>query len=139
MGTFLSLGLDWIILQKKFYQFRQCISLFCYYFPLKMNVDPVFEQTWIYFTHGCFMQRVVEIGWMVLQKLTIHFYYFPIISFWVRTLSLIWTNLNPLHPRMFVPSLLEIGPVVLEKKKMWKVFSSGELKTSSFKHNTGLN
>ena len=28
----------------------------------------------------------------------------------------IWTNLNPFHPRCFVPSLVEIGSVVLEKK-----------------------
>ena len=35
----------------------------------------------------------------------------------------IWTNLNPLYPRLFVPSLVEIGPVFLEKKlKMWKVY-----------------
>ena len=35
----------------------------------------------------------------------------------------IWTNLNSLYPRMLVPSLVEISPVVLEKKmKMWKVY-----------------
>ena len=27
----------------------------------------------------------------------------------------IWRNLNPLHPRCIVPSLVEIGPAVLEK------------------------
>ena len=35
----------------------------------------------------------------------------------------IWTNLNHLHQGCFVPSLVQIGPVVLEKKmKMWKVY-----------------
>ena len=28
----------------------------------------------------------------------------------------IWTNLNPYHPRMLVPRLVEIGSVVLEKR-----------------------
>ena len=37
----------------------------------------------------------------------------------------IWINLNSLHPKMFVPSLVEIDPVVLEKKmKMWKVYDN---------------
>ena len=37
---------------------------------------------------------------------------------------LIWTNLNSLYPRMLVPSLVEISPVVLEKMKMWKVYDN---------------
>ena len=80
-----------------------------------------------------------------------YFHYFVIISPWKRAGLFIWTNLNPLHPRMLCAKV-EIGPVVLEKKmKMWKVygrtdgrtdrqtdrwsekltwaFSSGELKT----------
>ena len=37
--------------------------------------------------------------------------------------SLHWTNLNPFHPRMLVPSFVEIDPGVLEKEtKMWKVY-----------------
>ena len=106
-----------------------------------------------------------------------YFRHFVIISPWKRAGLFIWTNLNPLHPRMlcakfgwnwpsgsgeedfkmssmyfryfviislgkgrgpsfeqtwipftqgcFVPSLIEIGPVVLEKKtKMWKVYDN---------------
>ena len=51
-----------------------------------------------------------------------YFSNFVIISPWKRG-AFIWTNLNPLQGR-FVPSLVEIGPVVLEKKmKMWKVYN----------------
>ena len=40
---------------------------------------------------------------------------------WINWLF-IWRNINPYHPRMLVTRLVEIGPVVLEKKmKMWKV------------------
>ena len=54
-----------------------------------------------------------------------YFCYFTIISPWKRAGSFIWTNLNPLHPGCFVPSLVEIDTVVLEKKmKMWKVYNN---------------
>ena len=48
--------------------------------------------------------------------LSIYFYYFSIISPLGRTWPFICTNLNPLHPGYFVPSLVEIGPFVVEKK-----------------------
>ena len=41
--------------------------------------------------------------------------------------SFIGTNLNPFTQEWFVPSLVEIGPVVLEKKlKMWKVYDNND-------------
>ena len=56
-----------------------------------------------------------------------YFHYFIIISPWKITGPFIWTNLNPLHPKRFVPSLVEIDPVVLEKKmKMWKVYAKAQ-------------
>ena len=59
-----------------------------------------------------------------------YFHFFVIISPWKRAGPFIWTNLNPLHPRMLVPSLVEIGPVVLEKKmKMWKVYRQTDGRT----------
>ena len=49
--------------------------------------------------------------------------YLVIISPWKRAWLFIWTNWNPLHQGCFVPSLVEIGPVVLDKKiKLWKVY-----------------
>ena len=47
---------------------------------------------------------------------SVYFRYFLIISLWKRVWPFIWTKLNPLHPGCFVPSLVEIGSVVLEKK-----------------------
>ena len=50
--------------------------------------------------------------------LSMYFCYIIIISPWERAGSFIWTNLNPLHPRILWPSLVDIGSVVL--KKIWK-------------------
>ena len=66
---------------------------------------PLFEQSWIPFTQGCFVPSLVEIGSVILEKkifliLSLYFHYFVIISPWKRAGPFIWTNLNPLHPRM---------------------------------------
>ena len=37
----------------------------------------------------------------------------------------IWTNLNP-TPWRFVTSMFEIGPVILEKLLMWKVYKQAD-------------
>ena len=47
---------------------------------------------------------------------SVYFHYFVIISPWTRVRPFIWTKLNRLHPTMHCASLVEIGPVVLEKK-----------------------
>ena len=48
-----------------------------------------------------------------LKMLSMYICYFVIISPWKKAWLFIWKNLNPFHPRMH---LVEIGPVVLEKK-----------------------
>ena len=64
-----------------------------------------FEQTWIPFTKGCFVPSLVEIGSVVLEKKIFNFFQ------WIFAISynylplessgpFIWTDLNPLHPRM---------------------------------------
>ena len=51
-----------------------------------------------------------------------YFHYFVIIYPWKRAGPFIWINFTQ---GCFVPSLVEIGPVVLEKKmKMWKVYDN---------------
>ena len=40
----------------------------------------------------------------------------PIIYFIKIDFFFNWTNINPLHPRIIVPSLVEFGPLVLQKK-----------------------
>ena len=42
-----------------------------------------------------------------------------------KAMPFIWKHLNPLTQGCFVPSLVEIGAVVLEEKmKMWKVYAN---------------
>ena len=49
-------------------------------------------------------------------KLSFYFYYFPIISPLEKAWPFIWKTWIPFTQGYFVPSLDEIGPVVLEKK-----------------------
>ena len=47
-------------------------------------------------------------------------------------------HLNPFTQRCFVPSLVEIGPVVLEKKmKMWKVYDNANANHDNDDDNDG--
>ena len=65
-----------------------------------------------------------KFGWNWLSIffiLSIYFPIFGIISPWKWVWSFIWTNLNPLHPRCFVLSL--VVPVVLEKKMKIEKFT----------------
>ena len=87
-------------------------TYFCY-FVIKGRVH-LFEQTWLLFTQGCIVPSLVEIGSVFFLILSMYFPIFGIISPWKWVWSFIWTNLNPLHPRCFVLSL--VVPVVLEKK-----------------------
>ena len=58
-------------------------------------------------------------------NLSMYYRYFVIISPWKRARTFIWTNLH--SQGCFVPSLVEIGPVVLEKKKkMWNVCDNND-------------
>ena len=94
--------------------------------------------------HACFLSSLVEIGPPVQEKniffyLSMYFRYFISSPIGQGQDPFICTNLNSLTQECFVPSLVEIGPVVLKKMKMWKgyrqtdenltsAFSSGELK-----------
>ena len=78
------------------------------------------------------MLSLFEIDQVVLAKIllkisSMYYCYFVIISPWKREGPFLWRNTNPHHPRMFLPSLVEIGPVVLEKKiKMWKIYDKDD-------------
>ena len=48
--------------------------------------------------------------------LSMYFRYFIIISHWKRVVPFIWKKLNPFSQGCFLPSLVEIDSVVLEKK-----------------------
>ena len=65
---------------------------------------PSFKQTLILFTQGCFVPSLVEIGPVVREKifktLPMYFCHFLKISTLGNGQDFIWTNLNPLHPKM---------------------------------------
>ena len=81
-----------------------------------------FEQTWIPFTQGYFAPNLVEIGPAVLKMKFLNFrqciFAFSLLP---PPLSVencgpyLWTNLNLFTQGCIVPSLVEIGPVILEK------------------------
>ena len=80
------------------------------------------------FTQGHFMPSLVEIGPVVLEKKIFKRCQF---IFSISQLSHLWERSGhsfeqtwiPFTQEYFVPSMVEIGPVVLEKKmKMWKVY-----------------
>ena len=57
------------------------------------------------FTKGWFVTKLVKIAPVILEKKCFlislkYFHYFVMIFPWKRAWSIIWTNLNPLHPRM---------------------------------------
>jgi hypothetical protein len=57
------------------------------------------------------------------QNLSLYFYIFTIISPWKLSITIIWSVWIPFNQGCFLPCLVEIGMVVLEKKlKMWKVY-----------------
>ena len=67
----------------------------------------VFCQVWL---------KLAKWFWIkVFKKLSMSFRYFVIIPSWKMAGSFIWATLNPFTKGYFVPSLVEIGPVVLEK------------------------
>ena len=100
-----------------FLKFRQRIFTISLLSFFKNGRGSSFEQTyWIPFTQECFVPSFVEIGQLVLEKafkiLLIYVCYFVIISPWktVWSGSLIWTDLNPLYPKMIlVQNWVEIG------------------------------
>ena len=83
---------------------------------------PLFEQTRIPFTQGCFVPSLLENGPMVLEKI----FGFGQCIFAISQLSPLGKGHGPLFEQTinrisftqecFVPSLVEIGPMVLEKK-----------------------
>ena len=82
---------------------------------------PSFEQTWFPFTEGCIVPSFVEIGQVVLEKNIFKFCqcifcYFIIISPSKKARPFIWVNLSSITQGCFVPSLVKISSVVLEKE-----------------------
>ena len=90
-------------------------------------IHVIFQLNWVPYTQGCFVSGVVEIGLMVLNKifkrkkiLSMHFYYFLIISPLEKRMFFLW-SWNTFNQECFALNKVEISPAFLEKKlKMWK-------------------
>jgi hypothetical protein len=93
----------------------------CDYLPFEEDLALYFNNFWIPFTQGWFVPSFIEIGKLVLEKtafkidptLSLHFcYYLPI----EKDLVFYLNNFEFSYPRgSFVPSLIEIGLLVLKK------------------------
>ena len=96
---------------------------------------PSFEQIWVPITQGCFVPSLVEIGPVVLMKKIFKFWQ---CNFAISLLSPLGKGRSPSFEEIwipitqgcFVPSFVEIGPVVLEKKsKIGKVYRRTDRQT----------
>ena len=71
----------------------------------------LFEKILVFFTQGCLVSSWTESGSGEEDFKTcfMYFNHFIIIFSWTRVWPFIWTNLNPLHPRMLLPSWLKLA------------------------------
>ena len=89
--------------------------------PLGEGHGPSFEQTWIPLTQGCFVPNLAEIGSVVLKKKILKYFQYNFSMLLLPPLeegcqpSYVQTWF-PLTQGCFVPSLVEIGLLVQEKK-----------------------
>ena len=116
-------------LKRRFLKFFNFFSLFRNYFPWKKALP------FIWTNLNLLRPRILcakfgknwpggswEEDFLILSM---YFRYFVIISAWKRTWSSFVQTWIPSTYGCFVPSLIEIGPLVLEKKvKMWKVYNN---------------
>ena len=111
-----------------FANFVNVFSLFCNHIPLEkwgaLQLNNIIYppprddlcQVWLILSQWFWRRRFL--------KLSMYFRYFVFISTWKRPESFIWI---PIIQGCFAPSLVEIGPVVLENKmKMWKVYDNND-------------
>ena len=78
-----------LVLEMKSFQYVTIIS------RLKKH-DFLFDQTWIPFIQECFVPNFVEIGPVVLEKISL-FWYYPLLA---KVWSFFWINLNPLDAKV---------------------------------------
>ena len=82
---------------------------------------PSLQKTWFPIIQGCFVPSFAEIGPVILEKkiFKVRQYIFaisllsPLGKGWGPSFELTW---NPFTKAGYVPSLVEIGPVILENK-----------------------
>ena len=91
--------IGWMVLEKKMFEFHQCIFAILYLSPLKKGRGPL----------NPFHPRMIcaKLSWNWRSgsgedflNTSMYFCFFVIISHWNRAGPFIWKNLNPLYPRM---------------------------------------
>ena len=108
-----------MVLEKKKFWIRRCISAISLLYPLGKGWGPSFEWTWIPFTKGCAFPCNVGWNWpsCVEEKYfkisSLKFCYFVIFSPLKKSEALRLTKRK--FPLPNVLSLVEIGPVVVGK------------------------
>ena len=108
------------VVLKKIFKVGQCIFAISLLSPLGKGLGPSFGQTWISINQGFFVTSLVEISPVVLKK---KIFKVGQCIFTISLLSPLWKRRGPSFEQTqipftqgcFVPSLVEIGPVVLEK------------------------
>ena len=126
MPSLIKIGL--LVLEEKIFFFiYQCISTFLLLSPLGNGRSSSFVQFFLIpFTQECFLPSLVEIGPVVLEK-KIFFIFQGIFTFsllsplgndWWSSFEQIWI---PFPQGLFGSNLIEIGPVVLEKKIFFNI------------------
>ena len=111
---------------KKIFIDVSVFSLFRYYLPLEKGMalhsnklespspKNALCQVWLILVLWFFRRRFLKF----VNVFPLFHYYLPL----EKGMASIWTNLNLITQECFVPNLVEICPVVLERKmKMWKV------------------
>ena len=120
-------------MEKKILKFVNVFSQFCNYLPLEKGVALDLIKLEFLSPKECFAPSLVKIGPAVLEKKILKIFvnvishfrnYLPLkkgVAFHLIKLE------SPSPKDALLPSLVEIGPVVLEKKmKMWKVYDNND-------------
>ena len=113
------------LLERKLFKFVNIFSLFRNYIPLEKGRGPSFEQTWLPFSQGWFLSRLVEIDPLVLEKKIFNlsmyirnfFYYIPL----EKGGALHLNKYDPTSPKN---SWCQVWLKLALWLKMWNVYDS---------------
>ena len=114
--------------RRRFFTFVNVFSLFRNYLPLEVDRVLHLNKLGSPCNQGCFVPSLVEIGPAVLEKKIsliswMYFRYFVFISPWKGEGHSFKQTWIPVTKGCIVPSVDEIGPLVLEKKIFFLILS----------------
>ena len=122
-----------VVLEKKIFKFHQCIFAIS---KLSLNYLLLDKGGALLWNKRASTSLKDAFGWNGLScfgeedfQISMYFHYFITIFPWKRAGPFIWSTWIPFTHGCFVPSLVEIGSVVLQKMKMWKVYKKTDRQT----------